>query len=415
MNRRALCLTGVVLGVGGLLGGGCHGDDSPLGLPDAYMLVAPVRDPAGRPKVSPSGLPVVSPIAIDDPATAILHKLFLVGFVSEVLRTDYLAKQFLREATVGDAGFSAAARRLANEPTVFLVDDRLADATIFPRPGRGLAVKQPWTFGAPSERPTLSWVGVAAALERDSALGQTVVAALGRHIARAVATGGDPSAASTAAAPAVLIDGYAQSLEVIAREWRLGEGPQGAMSPDAGTAAQRALFAGVRQNLFATGPNGHGVRAPAEMLADPGLTATVLYRFAQAKGVGHRVAPPELYGPFVKERVPPGISPAAVLGPFRNFQAKLIAVWGRAVLRGRPPRDIVDLVEDYATDLPAERSEAIRLFVVTTFGATVKEGGVVAGLPVHGKPSKDVLPELTALAAEVAAGRRSLRQALTTQ
>ncbi|HEY2903419.1 MAG TPA: hypothetical protein VGL59_22735 [Polyangia bacterium] len=413
MKRRAFYLAAVSLA----LGGGCHGDDSPLGLPDAYTLVAPVRDPAGRPQLSPGGLPVVSPIAVDDPATAILHKLFLVGFVSEVLRTDYLAKQFLREATVGDvnAGFSAAARRLANEPTVFVIDDRLADAISFPRPERGLAVKRPWTFGAPSERPALPWVGVAAALERDSALGQTVVAALGRHIARAVATGGDPGVAAAAAAPAVLIDGYAQSLEVIAREWRLGEGPQGAMSPDAGTAAQRALFAAVRQNRFATGPDGHGVRAPAEMLADPGLTATVLYRFAQAKGVGHRVAPPELYGPFVKERVPPGISPAAVLGPFRNFQAKLIAVWGGAVLRGKPPRDIVDLVEDYAADLPAERSEAIRLFIVTTFGATVKEGGVVAGLAVHGKASDDVLPELTALAAEVTAGRRSLRQALTTR
>jgi len=138
----------------------------------------------------------------------------------------------------------------------------------------------------------------------------------------------------------------------------------------------------------------------------------VLYRFAQAKVVGHRVAPAELYAPFVKERVPPGVSPAAVLGPFRNFQAKLIAVWGHAVLRGKPPRDIVDLVEDYAAELPAERAEAIRLFVITTFGATVKDGGVQTGLDAKGKPSGDILPELTALAAEVAAGRRSLRQAL---
>jgi hypothetical protein len=108
-----------------------------------------------------------------------------------------------------------------------------------------------------------------------------------------------------------------------------------------------------------------------------------------------------------------------VLGPFRNFQAKLIATWGRAVLRGKPPRDIVDLVEDYAAELPAERSEAIRLFVITTFGATVKEGGVVAGLAAPGKSASkagtDILPELTALAAEVAAGRRSLRQALVTK
>jgi len=328
------------------------------------------------------------------------------------LRTDYLVKQFLREATVDGVGFSPAARQLAQEPTVFLIDERVAESTIFPRPGMGLALKRSWSFGGPVERPTLPWVGVSA-LARDAALPQTLAGALGRHIARGIASGGDAALAPTA--PAVLVDGYAQSLEVIAREWRLGEGPQGALSPNAGTAAQRELFASVRQNRFATGPDGHGVRAAAEMLADPGLAATVLYRFAQAKVVGHRVAPPELYAPFVKERIPPGISPAAVLGPFRNFQAKLIAVWGRAVLRGKPPRDIIDLVEDYAAELPAERSEAIRLFIVTTFGATVKVGGVVAGLSANGKPSGDVLPELTALAAEVAAGRRSLRQALAPQ
>ncbi|HVR63344.1 MAG TPA: hypothetical protein VMU50_15695 [Polyangia bacterium] len=410
--RRRPSPAGWVLGLGlAVLAGGpaaCRNSTGPLGPPDAYAIVAPSRDGAGRPRTSAAGLPVVSPLPLDDEATAPLHRLFAVGFVSEVLRTDYLAKQFLREGSAsGGARFSAAAQRLAEEPTVFLVDTGIGDPARYPHPGRGLAITKPWTIGGPAERPSLPWVGVRAALERDTALGQTIAGALGRHIAGAVAAGGDPDRAADA--PAVLVDGYAQSLEVIAREWRLGEGPQGAMAPDAGTAAQRELFAAVRQNRFATGPDGHGVRPAAEMLRDPGLAATVLYRFAQAKVVGHRVAPPELYGPFVKERVPPGISPAAVLGPFRNFQAKLIAVWGRAVLRGQPPRDIVDLVEDYAAELPAERSEAIRLFVITTFGATVKEGGVTTGL--HG--GGDVLPELTALAAEVAAGRRSLRQVVS--
>jgi hypothetical protein len=139
------------------------------------------------------------------------------------------------------------------------------------------------------------------------------------------------------------------------------------------------------------------------------VTATVLYRMAQSKGIGHRVAPAEVYAPFVSQRVPVGISPAAVLGPFRNFQAKLIAAWSRAVLRGAPPRDIADLVEAYAAELPGERAEVIRLFVVTTFGATVKPGGVAMGA---GSGGGDPLPELTALAAEVAAGRRSLRAAV---
>ena len=57
-----------------------------------------------------------------------------------------------------------------------------------------------------------------------------------------------------------------QSLEVIAREWRVGEGPAGAMPPDAGTAAQRALFAGVRENQYAVGADG-APRPAAELLA----------------------------------------------------------------------------------------------------------------------------------------------------
>ena len=154
------------------------------------------------------------------------------------------------------------------------------------------------------------------------------------------------------------------------------------------------------------------------MLDDPGVAATVLYRMAQSKGIGHRVAPSQVYAPFVSERVPAGVSPAAVLGPFRNFQAKLIAAWSRAVLRGTPPRDIADLIDAYATELPGERAEVIRLFVVTTYGATVKPGGVApasaagAGAGAGGKG--DPLPELTLLAAEVAAGRRSLRGAVDT-
>ena len=103
----------------------------------------------------------------------------------------------------------------------------------------------------------------------------------------------------------------------------------------------------------------------------------------------------------MKDRVPEGISPAAVLGPFRNFQAKLLSAWGRAVLEGHPPANIADLVEAYGRALPAERPEVTRIFVVTTYGATVKAGGV---RPPAGNPG-DALPELTALAAEVAAGQ----------
>ncbi len=120
------------------------------------------------------------------------------------------------------------------------------------------------------------------------------------------------------------------------------------------------------------------------------------------------MAPADVYAPFVTDRVPPGVSPAAVLGPFRNFQAKLLTAWARAVLAGAPPADVAALVDAYGRAMPGERAEAYRIFVVTTYGATVKPGGVRAS----GADGTAALPELTALAAEVAAGRRSSRAAL---
>jgi hypothetical protein len=176
---------------------------------------------------------------------------------------------------------------------------------------------------------------------------------------------------------------------------------------NAGTSAQRALFAAVRENQYVIGPDG-APRAAADLLEDPGVAATVLYRLAQSKAVGRKIAPAEVYAPFVTDRVPDGVSPAAVLGPFRNFQAKLLSAWGRAVLEGRPPRDIGDLVEAYGRALPAERADVTRIFVITTYGATVKLGGV---RPPTSDPGT-ALPELTALAAEVAAGKLSCRAAL---
>ena len=400
----------------GLSGGvsACRASASePLGLPDSYQLLAPTYDGAGHTRRGPTGLPIMEALALDDNRAVPLHKLFAVGFGAELLRTDYLRKQFVREAKAAGGGgqaFSAAAvQAAAAEPTLFV----LGGDPAAPREatgGRGLATTG--FFGGAAERPALAWIAVPAAPESDTALVQTVSGRLGRAIAAALTLGGvspnpaAPDPRSAAAEP--LIAGYAAAMEVIAREWRVGDGPRGSLAPDAGTGTQRALFADVRQNRFVMRPSDGGpaqLRSGAEMLREPGVAATVLYRLAQSKGVGHRVAPAEVYAPFVSERVPAGVSPAAVLGSFRNFQVKLIAAWSRAVLRGTPPRDIADLVQAYAAELPAERAEVIRLFVVTTFGATVKPGGVLMG-------TTDPLPELTALAAEVAAGRRSLRAAV---
>ena len=67
----------------------------------------------------------------------------------------------------------------------------------------------------------------------------------------------------------------------------MGEGPAGTLPANAGTSAQRTLFAAVRENRYVLGPDG-APRAAADLLEDPGVAATVLYRLAQSKAVGRK-------------------------------------------------------------------------------------------------------------------------------
>jgi hypothetical protein len=166
------------------------------------------------------------------------------------------------------------------------------------------------------------------------------------------------------------------------------------------------VFADVRENRFVLTDDGRAVRPVAELLASAGVAATVIYRFAQSKEVGQRVARDDFYAPFAS-RVPPGVSAAAVLGRFRNFQAKLLVPWAAAAMAGHPPRDVVDLVDGYLAAFPEEKKEALRIFIVTTFGGTVTAGGVPSG------PGDTVktLAAVDALVGDVLAGRRSLRGA----
>ena len=434
-RRRVL---GSFLCVIALAGAACRTSATePLGLPDSYLVMVPSYDDVGHLRRGPTGLPVLETLALEDSRGVPLHRLFAIGFGAELLRTDYLRKQFVRDAKLppaptaataqakaslpGGGGANAAALAAAAQPTLFVLggDGFARTSPLGHDTGAGSGLATRGFFGGAAEHPGVPWIALAAAPEDDAALAQTVSGRLGRSIATALATGGAPAgpgadgtSSEGPALPEALIAGYAHAMEVIAREWRVGEGPRGTLPSDAGTGTQRELFASVRQNRYVMRP-GEGtpqLRSGADMLREPGVAATVLYRMAQSKAIGHRIAPADIYAPFVNERVPPGVSPAAVLGPFRNFQAKLITAWSRAVLRGTPPRDIADLVALYAALLPAERSEVIRLFVVTTYGATVKEGGVPAALA--GGAAVEALPELTALAAEVAAGRRSLRAAV---
>lgn len=370
----------------------CRPDPSkPLGAPDSYTLLAPAGGGAS------GGLLVAHRLDIKDESVQPLPRLLEDGFASEMLRTVYLAKQLLREAMVDGKRFPGAQRPAALDSTCLVLGSE--------RPGYGMGLAQEATFGQPVPRPGLPWIGLAQDLSRDKALVQTLSGRLAEVAAQLVATGG--MLAEAPGPPRVLIDGYRMAMEVIAREWRMGTGPAGVVQYDEGTSAQRALFGDVRENRFVLSEGGTVLRSPRQMLEEPGVAATVIYRMAQAKSVGGRVAPDDFYARFASNRFPPGVSPAAVLGPFRNSQAKLLGAWALAVLRGKPPRDLVDLIEAYASTFPAERAEAMRIFIVTTYGATVQ-----SGVSTSPKDSQRTLAELTTIAAQVAAGRRSLREAL---
>jgi hypothetical protein len=360
-------------------------------------------------------------VPLDDPRVGALHGALAVGFAGEVLRTDYLVKQFVREAEVGGHRYGASAVAEAREPTIFVLAENVTGPSSF---ARGVGFAEQGFLGRMREHPHAVWISAGATPAQDTALAQTLASRLGELLAaRTTALGGlEMPAAQAPRAP--LEEALGLALEVIAREWRTGEGPRGTLAPDAGTARQRARFADVRDNrcIYATAADkdapdddgaaqGRGpgdlLKEPRAMLGDACVSATVLYRMIQSKAVGRHVAPPEVYAPFAKDRVPPGISAAAVFGPVRNALVKCVAAWGRSVLEGHAPGNVIDLLRAYGELLPAEKGEALRLFVVTTYGATVAAGGIPAG----GRDEK-ATATLSALAAEVAAGRRSLTAAL---
>jgi len=389
MLEARICSALMVLSIACTLG--CHSGNKPVAPPDSYLLFVPSGEGAqGSPPLA------VRKVDVRSPAVQPLPGIFETGFASEMLRTVYLAGQFLRDAVIDGKRFSDLGRANGSLPVCLVVgQDKLPY-------GRGLSIEG--TFGA-DNRPTLPWIGLASDPSQDKALLQTLTAHLATYAAHLVATGGQLD--SVAPPPASLIDGYRMAMEVVAREWRTTAGPAGVIQFDEGSAAQRALFADVRENRSILDENGK-LRSAKELLESPGLTATILYRMAQSRAVGPRVAPEAFYAPFANGRMPPGISPAAILGTFRNFQAKLLGAWATSVLRGNVPRDIIDLVELYGTAFPAERAEVLRIFVVTTFGSTVLPGGS----SMDPKDSQHTLAELTALTAQVAAGKRTLRDAL---
>ncbi len=390
MVRRRWTLA---VGVAAALAASCGGGDAPLGAADSYLLLAPVAPPA---RSAPAGLPVLDRLDPDSDDARLLTRLFADGFAAEMVRTVHLAKQLVRNGTLAGKRYDDQLRAAANQPLCLV----LGLEPGAPR-SRGLALAR-W-LRSPAEHAGTVWLGLAAGLSTDAAAVQTVSGRLASHAIDWV-TGG----AGEGTPAAGLASAYRMAMEVISREWRVGRGPSGALPTTAGTSAQRDLFAEVRENRAALAADGKTLRPAAELLSDPQVAATVIYRLAQMRTVAQAVARPETYAPFVAGPLPEGISGAAVLGPIRNFQAKLLSAWGQAVLSGPPPRDIADLVQAYVAAFPSERKDVLRIFLVTTYLGTVEPGGVSR------EPDKadQVLARVASVIDELAAGKRGLRDAL---
>jgi hypothetical protein len=384
-----------------LAAAGCGGSETPLGAPDSYLLYAPS---AGSPPPGPGGLPVVDRLDADEGTGLLLTRMFSNGFAAEMVRSVHLAKQLVRNGTLAGRRYDERLRAQASEPLCLVVG--------LPEPGArplGLAVAR-W-LRAPVERVNTAWLGLPGNLGEDQAAVQTVTGRLAAHAAAWI-SGGRASPPGSPGVPASttgsIAEAYRMAMEVIAREWRVGRGSAGVVPGTAGTEAQRQLFAEIRENRAALGADGKTLRPAAELLSDPQIAATVIYRLAQNRGVAQAVASAETYTPFVSGPLPEGISGAAVLGSIRNFQAKLFSAWGRAVLAGRPPGDIVELLEAYLDMFPAERKEVWRVFLVTTYLGTVKPGGMSRD-PEQGD---QMLAEVAAVTEDLLAGKRTLRDAL---
>ncbi|HEY5449463.1 MAG TPA: hypothetical protein VIQ54_11970, partial [Polyangia bacterium] len=173
--RLKLVLAGLACAGALSAGAGCKRDTT-LGAPDSFLLVAPVSGGAK----SKSGLPVVTEVEIDNPHAVPLHQKFAVGFASEVLRTDYLAKQLIREIDVGGHRYADAQRAAAREPTVLIMGGSRASGPI----ARGIALKG--TFGG-DEYPGAVTVAIDAYPDHDRALSQTLAGSLGLLAASRVA------------------------------------------------------------------------------------------------------------------------------------------------------------------------------------------------------------------------------------
>lgn len=316
------------------------------------------------------------PAKPNDGEALYVRQLLANGFGAELLRTYAMTKRFAAKTTA-----------YRDRPTTIVLG-RFDGSPIDPRT-RQVDLGW-WRTTLADDQPVISIDDRSP--RNESIMMAQLVAEFGDSIVDVVApeTGhvqGD--APSTA-----LRRGYLAFLEVVAAEWKTPS-----LIDDREELRSLRTFADVRGNEGVRRAHGDA----GVMLGDPDVVATVLYRMASSD-LGQRMADPAVYLPFLETRPPRGVHPALLLGAFRNFQAKLLAAWSHARAANRPPHDLIDLIEAYAEAYPAERAEATRIFLVTTYGATTVRDGVSAD-----QPSGEVASRLAMLTADVLFGRRGLR------
>jgi len=168
----------------------------------------------------------------------------------------------------------------------------------------------------------------------DKALVQTLAGRLATYVAHFVGTGG---ALTDAPAPSpVLVEGFRIAMETIAREWRVGTGPAGVIQVEEGSTAQREIFANVRENRYVLRPDGATPRDARDLLKDPGVAATVIYRMA------NRAPWPDarhlsLLLALCLEPFSPGHKPGGHTWDLPELPGQVARHLGRAVLRSRAP------------------------------------------------------------------------------
>ena len=230
-----------------------------LGAPDSFLLVAPVppRDGA-RASKSKSGFPVVAKVphrrSPRGPASpAVRGRLRVRGAANRLPGQAADPRDRRRRPPLRATG---SARR-PREPTVLIMGGARAGGPT----SRGIALKG--SFGGEDEHADVLAVAVDAYPDHDRALSQTLAGALGA--AGGVARGCRRRPGPDAPAGRSATRGRWRSSRANGG-W--GRARRAMLPADAGTAAQRDLFAAVRENRYALGADG-APRPARELLADP--------------------------------------------------------------------------------------------------------------------------------------------------